>query len=173
MNITIRPCLRSELEILRAISYETFDETFRKMNTPETIDRYLEEAFNPEKILSEWSNLDSQFYFMYVDADLAGYLKVNDAPAQSDIHDPESLEIERIYIRKAYKRKGLGAQFMTHALQLAVDMGKRYAWLGVWEKNTAAIAFYQKLGFQKIGRHTFKMGDELQYDWIMKKELAG
>jgi ribosomal protein S18 acetylase RimI-like enzyme len=170
MNITIRPCLRSELETLCAIGRETYDDTFREMNTAETMERYLEEAFNAEKMLSEWSNPDSRFYFLYVDADLAGYLKVNDAPAQSDVHDPQSLEIERIYIRKAYKGKGLGTYLMNYALQLALDMGKRYAWLGVWEKNTAAIAFYQKMGFEEMGRHTFKMGDELQSDWIMKKE---
>ena len=171
-NIHIRPCQISDLETVRTIGYETYDETFREMNTQETMDKYLEEAFNREKILAELSNPDSHFYFLYVGDVLAGYLKVNAAPAQSDVNDPESLEIERIYVKKAYKGKGLGSYLMNYALNLATEMGKQYAWLGVWEKNSAAIAFYKKMGFEEAGRHYFRMGDELQSDWVMKKTLV-
>ena len=50
-------------------------------------------------------------------------------------------------------------------------MKKNYVWLSVWEKNTGAISFYKKMGFKKAGRHSFKMGDELQDDLIMKKVI--
>jgi diamine N-acetyltransferase len=172
LNITIRPCQLSELETLRAIGYETYDETFRSMNTQETMDRYLEEAFNRERLSSELANEDSRFFFLYANDALAGYLKINDAPSQSDINDPESLEIERIYIRKACKGKGLGSHLMRFAIKLAAEKGKRFVWLGVWEKNGAAISFYQKMGFEEAGRHSFRMGDELQSDLIMKKMLS-
>ena len=43
--------------------------------------------------------LHSDFFFLYVDNQLAGYLKLNEAPSQSDLNDDASLEIERIYIR--------------------------------------------------------------------------
>jgi len=172
MNINIRPCSLKELDTLQEIGYETYDETFRSMNTRETIDRYLQETFNKERLSSELNNMSSQFYFLYADNDLAGYLKINDAPAQSDINDPQSLEVERIYIRKAYKGKGLGKQLMHYAIQLAIEMKKNYVWLGVWEKNTDAISFYIKMGFREAGGHSFRMGNELQSDLIMKKVLA-
>jgi ribosomal protein S18 acetylase RimI-like enzyme len=173
MKTTIRPCQMSDLETLRTIGYETYDDTFRAMNTAETMDRYLAEAFDRQRLAAELANPHSRFFFLYAEDELAGYLKVNDTPAQSDLHDPESLEIERIYVRKAYKGQGLGRQMMAYALGLAVEMGKRYAWLGVWERNTAAFAFYGKMGFVKAGQHSFRMGDELQTDWIMKKTLVG
>jgi len=50
-------------------------------------------------------------------------------------------------------------------------MKKKYVWLGVWEKNVDAISFYTKMGFREVGRHSFRMGDELQYDLIMKKVI--
>jgi diamine N-acetyltransferase len=172
MNISIRPCLASELETLQKIGYETFDDTFRAWNKPENIDHYLAEAFHPERLFTELSNPDSHFFFLFVEDDLAGYIKVNVAPAQSDLNDPQSLEIERIYVRKSYKGKGLGTRLMDYALQLAVKMGKRYAWLGVWDRNSDAIAFYQKMGFTEVGRHPFMLGDDLQTDLIMRKELS-
>lgn len=100
-------------------------------------------------------------------SELVGYLKINDAPAQTDINDPESMEIERIYIRKEHKAKGLGKVLVDYTLQQARK--KNYVWLGVWEKNVDAIAFYKKVGFIETGRHSFRMGDELQSDLVMKK----
>ncbi|MBW2252326.1 MAG: GNAT family N-acetyltransferase [Deltaproteobacteria bacterium] len=171
MNINIRPCLITELDMLQKIGYETFNEAFRSMNSQETMDKYFQKAFNKEKLAAELNNRYCKFYFLYADNDLAGYLKVNDVPAQSDINDPESMEVERIYIRKAYKEKGIGKKLINYALQLAIEMKKKYVWLGVWEKNVDAISFYTKMGFREVGRHSFRMGDELQYDLIMKKVI--
>jgi diamine N-acetyltransferase len=171
LELCIRPCSTSDLETLRQIGMTTFDETFREMNTPETMNLYLQEAFAHSKLLGELQNPFSQFFFLYVDGILAGYVKLNDATAQSDLKDPEALEIERIYVCSNQKRKGLGSYLMQFALQKATEMGKNYAWLGVWEKNPAAISFYRKMGFKEAGRHVFRMGEELQTDLIMRKDL--
>lgn len=171
MKINIRACQDDDLETLQKIGIETYDETFRSLNDPLVMDQYLAEAFNLEKLRDELSNTSSYFYFLYVDDTLAGYLKLNEAPAQSDINDPETLEIERIYVCKAYKGQGLGRYLMDYALDFARSKAKTYAWLGVWEKNAAAIAFYKKMGFVEAGGHSFRMGDELQSDLVMKKSL--
>jgi ribosomal protein S18 acetylase RimI-like enzyme len=60
---------------------------------------------------------------------------------------------------------------MGFALQKGSELGKRYAWLGVWEKNTSALAFYRKKGFTEAGTHTFRMGEEDQTDYIMKRQV--
>lgn len=172
MDISIRVCTETDLELLQQIGYETYDETFRSMNTVETINKYLAEAFSEDKLLSEMMNEGSSFYFMYSKNELAGYLKLNDVPGQSDLNDPDSLEIERIYVRKEYKGQGLGKVLMDYALQKTVELKKQYAWLGVWEKNAAALAFYKKAGFKEIGKHSFRMGDELQSDYLLKKMVV-
>jgi ribosomal protein S18 acetylase RimI-like enzyme len=141
------------------------------MNSQVTIDSYLQEAFNKKKLLAELNNKNSLFYFLYAENELAGYLKINDAPAQSDINDTDSIEMERIYIKKTFKGKGLGKKLVKFSLQLAKEMKKNYVWLGVWEKNIDAISFYKKMGFKKAGRHSFRMGNELQNDLIMKKMI--
>ncbi|MCE1252429.1 MAG: GNAT family N-acetyltransferase [Anaerolineae bacterium] len=171
MNITIRPCHDSDLKMLQKIGIETYDETFRAMNEPHIMDQYLAEAFNLARLREELANKSSYFYFLFVDEILAGYLKLNEAPAQSDINDPDALEIERIYVRKAFKGQGLGKYLMNYALDFARFKAKTYAWLGVWEKNSAAIAFYKKMGFVEAGGHSFRMGDEIQSDLVMKKQL--
>jgi ribosomal protein S18 acetylase RimI-like enzyme len=169
MNINIRQCLLNELDILQLIGLETFDETYRPMNSPETMDKYLYESFSLEKLAKELDNTYCKFYFIYSDSKLAGYIKINYAPAQSDINDPESVEVERIYVRNEYKGKGLGKVLMEYAFQQAKQNKKAYVWVGVWEKNVNAITFYEKIGFKEAGQHSFRIGNELQSDLIMKK----
>jgi len=171
MQLSIRQCLPSDLHALQAIGRETYNETFGAMNCKETIDKYLEQAFSLDKLAVEFANPACQFFFLYADEQLVGYLKVNEAPAQSDINDASSLEVERIYVRKQHKGKGLGKVLMNHALKLAIQFGKDYVWLGVWEENRAAIEFYKKMGFEEFGQHFFKMGDEHQSDLVMRKNL--
>jgi ribosomal protein S18 acetylase RimI-like enzyme len=171
MNIKIRPCTVEDLNTLQLIAYETYNDTFLSSNTPETMEKYLNEAFNKDKLLAEILKVGSEFYFLYNDQYLAGYLKLNEVPAQSDINDSASLEIERIYVRQCYKGQGLGKTLMGFALKEAAIRNKDYVWLGVWEKNNDAIGFYKKMGFSGSGRHTFHMGDELQSDLIMKRTV--
>jgi ribosomal protein S18 acetylase RimI-like enzyme len=169
LDIRIVPCTMAEVETLEQIAYETFDETFRVMNTAETMEKYLEEAFNRERLLEELSNPKSTFFFKHTDNKLSGYLKLNEAPAQSDLNDANSLELERIYVRKEFRGKGLGKVLIEYAIQIARQRGKRYIWLGVWERNADAIVFYRRMGFTIAGYHAFRMGSEIQRDLIMKK----
>lgn len=169
MSITIRPCTLEDIEELQEISYQTFNETFREQNSPENIDHYLEKAFNLPQLEEELKNPYSQFFFADVNNELAGYLKINTDQAQSEEMSEDALEIERIYIKQSFQKHGVGKYLFQQALQIAQQLNKQQMWLGVWEKNDNAIAFYQKLGFELTGQHSFYMGDEQQTDLIMTK----
>lgn len=85
--------------------------------------------------------------------------------------DHESLEIERIYIKSKFQKHGLGKYLLNKVMEIAMERDKKIIWLGVWEKNENAIAFYKKMGFVQTGAHSFNMGDEVQIDFIMTKTL--
>jgi ribosomal protein S18 acetylase RimI-like enzyme len=55
--------------------------------------------------------------------------------------------------------------------QVARDLGGRTLWLGVWERNPRAIAFYTKCGFVDVGAHAFFFGTEEQSDRVMAHPL--
>ena len=167
----IKKCTLQDLESLQKISIETFYQTFVNSNTAENMKAYLENAYNEEKLYRELSNPNSSFFFVYVDERLAGYLKLNEFPSQSDINDIDSLELERIYILKEFQGAGLGKDLLEHAISIAIEYGKKYIWLGVWEHNERAKRFYQKNGFYRIGEHSFVVGDDVQIDYVMRKDL--
>lgn len=168
----IHKCTLADLEALREMSIETFTDTFGADNTEEDLTTYLERAYHPEKLILELKNPESFFYFIYWENYLAGYLKLNTGTAQTEEMPLQALEVERIYVRSAFKRRGLGRQLIDFAIEQAQTMNKDSIWLGVWEHNYNALAFYQSLGFEKTGAHSFFMGEDEQTDYVMTKRLG-
>lgn len=171
MTIEIKKISIEDLPMLQKISIETFADTFEAQNTKENFNAYIEKAFNMKELERALSHPSTEFYFIFFDDTIAGYMKINSNDAQTEKIGDEGSEIERIYIRFAFKRKGLGKHLINKAIELAVSRNKKIVWLGVWEKNTAAIAFYEKMGFVHTSSHSFFMGEEEQTDFIMSKIL--
>lgn len=162
----------ADIDELRTLSIQTYYETFASLNTSENMEKYLRCAFDREKLRKELEDKNSLFFFLLSGEKLAGYLKVNEAPSQTDVNDPASLEIERIYVSGEFQGEGLGRYLMELAIRMAVERKKKYVWLGVWEKNEKAIRFYKRNGFCQIGTHSFVMGEDVQTDYIMRKDLS-
>lgn len=169
----IRPCGRSEADLitLQQISRETFRETFSDTNTPENMSRYLSDNLSLGKLRIELYNEDSSFYFLEHDTNVIGYLKINTGSAQTENKYERCVEIERIYVLSSYQGKGTGRLLLNYALESARRMNAPFVWLGVWEYNQRAIAFYQKNGFTAFDKHLFILGDDEQTDIIMRRFL--
>ena len=171
MNIVFRKCNNEDLNLLREFSVNTYYDTFAHLNTAEDMAVYPEDVFNEERLAKELNDPNSSFFFLYADDCLAGYLRLNEAPSQTDINDTESLEIERVYVESEFQGVGFGRYLMEQAIAIANERNKKYAWLGVWEKNKKAIRFYKRNGFYEIGTHTFVMGEDEQTDYVMRRDL--
>lgn len=162
----------TDLKKLQEISIKTFTDTFSKDNEEENLNNYLKTSYADQVLKDEINNKESEFYFIYLDNSIAGYLKLNVGSAQTEAISENGLEIERIYIDSDFKRKGLGKELYELAIKRASEQSKDSIWLGVWERNLAAIEFYKKMGFEKIGQHSFFMGKDEQIDFIMKKKIV-
>jgi len=159
----------AQLQELRKLSISTFVDTFSKNNNPENIEAYLAKALNENQLRAELANPDSFFYFIQNEGKTLGYLKINTKKAQTDQVLDNALEIERIYVIKTEQDKGIGKQLLQFALEEAKKRSLLCIWLGVWERNEKAIAFYKHHGFEVFANHPFKLGDDLQRDLLMKR----
>ena len=151
---------------LQEISRKTFSETFSESNSEADMVKYLEEGFSIEKLLEELNNEHSVFYFALFGAEVIGYLKLNFGTETG-----AGMEIQRIYVLKEYLGRKVGQMLYEKALEIAEKRNVPHIWLGVWEKNTKAISFYQKNGFFAFDSHIFLFGDDPQTDILMKKVL--
>ncbi|MHC5228586.1 GNAT family N-acetyltransferase [Enterococcus sp. LJL99] len=165
---TIKQLTKADLTTLRDLSIRTYSDTFAQYNDPQDLEDYLATAYNTEKLTLEMANSETEFYFIYVDDQLAGYVKINIGTAQTEPVNENGLEIERIYVERDFKGQGLGKQLYAKALERAKQLGKTSIWLGVWEHNAPALQFYKGLGFTRVGEHSFFMGKDEQLDFLME-----
>jgi len=171
-NIQIRKVVSSEIAELRDISVRTFFETFSAQNSASDMQKYLENNLSLEQLTLELQDQNSEFYFSICDNKVIGYLKINHGQAQTELKDQSSLEIERIYVLKEFIGKRVGQVLYNAAIDIAKQRNINYVWLGVWEHNPRAIAFYKKNGFLEFDKHVFKLGDDEQTDIMMRLRIG-
>lgn len=171
ISITIRPATLADANILLQLSRKTFFDAFLHLNNKADVEAYAKTAFTIQNFDRELGNPNSKFLFAVVDGVIAGYLKLNFGDAQTELQDPEAVEVERIYVLADYQGRQIGKQLIDFAIQTAIDKQLKYVWLGVWEHNAGAIKFYESKGFKEFGSHPFMLGNDKQTDILMKKIL--
>lgn len=171
LDFIIKECKLEYLEDLQSISKITFEETFGNQNTKEDLEKYFEENYNIEKLKEDILDENSKIYLAYSNDEILGYIKFNLEASQTEKGYDNSLEIQRIYVKKSAKGMGIGKKFLEISEGYARENNLEYIWLGVWEKNYDAIKFYESKGFERFSEHIFVLGHDKQIDYLMKKSL--
>ena len=161
---------------LAALGSQTFSETFAADNTPEDMAAFLAQTYGPAIQLGELQQARYTFLLAEMQGELVGFAKLwRDSPlglAAGELAQGR-LEVKQLYVAEAWVGTGLGAALMRRILDLAQAENCTAIVLGVWERNERANAFYQRFGFREVGATTFKLGEDVQRDLIMRKGLAG
>lgn len=167
-NLSLSKIAISDIPTLQYISKQTFIEAFAAVNTEANMTKYLEEALSIQRLTDEFMTEGSEFYFVKNEEEIAGYLKLNFGDSQTEPMGEKSMEIERIYVLKAYLGRGLGQFMFDQAIEIGCQKQLNVLWLGVWEENHRALNFYKKNGLIEFDKHKFLLGDDLQTDVLMK-----
>ena len=168
----IKKCSLDDILDLQKIYRQTFFETFSEQNSEENMRIFLDKAYSEEKLKSEIENKESETFLAVENQKILGVLKINTGNAETESGLENSLEIQRIYILNESKGLGIGTVLMNLAEKKARELGVSFIWLGVWEKNFPAQKFYMDKGFRRFSEHAFVLGDDIQTDFLMKKELS-
>lgn len=170
-EFVIRTVEHDTLPVLRELAIKTFEDTFREHNTAEDMALYREQNFGLSKLEMEWQEEGTVFFLAYTGTEAVGYAKVRKGEPLEALQFEVALEIERIYVHQDYLGRQVGKILLQACLHHARKAGYKTAWLGVWEHNTRAQAFYKKFGFERFSEHAFVLGGDAQTDWLMKKTL--
>jgi diamine N-acetyltransferase len=150
----------------------TFRETFAADNTVEDMAKHLASAWSPSLQEAELRDplLDT---LLAVDSGgaLAGFAQLRAAHAPACVPTRKPIELKRFYVDRPWQGRGLARELMAEVERVARRNGARELWLGVWERNQRAQAFYRKCGFEKVGTQIFVVGDDPQTDHVMLRSL--
>ncbi len=152
---------------LAQLQERTFRDTFEHSCTPE--DMALHCAAHYGEVLQRRDTLDPNIDVLVCDGGgrLAGYAQVRRGYVPDCVVAERPVEIQRFYILKDFHGQGLAHDLMTASLAICEGHGADQVWLGVWEHNPRAIAFYAKWDFAEVGSHVFPLGTDPQRDIVM------
>jgi diamine N-acetyltransferase len=169
---TIRPATSADAALLAELGARTFYDTFAPHCSAEDMAAYLDEAFSPEIQAAELADEDRCFFIAEVEGRAAGYAQLHAGEVPECVAGEAAIELARMYVAKEWFGQGAAHALMQTCLDEARGRGYRTMWLGVWERNWRAQAFYRKWEFQVVGSHVFPVGSDPQVDLLMERTLA-
>ena len=171
-EINIRTADPTDADLLVALGRTCFYEAFAQETDPEDMAKHLRTAFRLEDITEQLSNDRSLFIILESGAAAAGYAYLHhaDLPPRC-VKTPNPIQLVRFYLRRQYYGRNLGNALMKACLEKAKPKGFESIWLSTWELNHRANAFYKKWEFEVVGRAKFKVGSDIQNDFIFARML--
>lgn len=171
MTIIVRLAVDSEATALAELAARTFRETFAAENRSENMALHLERSYGPSQQQRELADPSIATLLVELDGQLAGYAQLRSGAAPECVTGDSPIELWRFYVDQPWHGRGIAQTLMTHVDAEAFRRGARTLWLGVWERNERAKAFYRKAGFEDVGSHVFMVGTDAQTDRIMVRAL--
>jgi diamine N-acetyltransferase len=172
-DVMLRLATGTDAAALARFGREVFVRTFGPDNHPRDIHAYVDEAFTETAQAAEIADPASfTILAMEDDGSIAGYALVTRGAPEIVQVGEAPIQIRRFYIAHEHHGRGLAARLMQDVIERSRERGARTLWLGVWEHNERAIAFYQKHGFVQAGTQPFLLGSDLQSDWVMQNTTA-
>lgn len=170
-RLTIRRGTVADAGLLSELGARTFSETFAADNTPEDLAAYMATSFNVAQQTAELEDPGSTFLIAEVDGRAAGYAMLHDGEPEQDVEGANPVELVRLYVSREWLGRGIGEQLMRACIDAARQLGHETLWLGVWEHNGRAQAFYRKWDFRTVGEHMFQLGSDMQRDLVLERPL--
>lgn len=168
---SIRRATENDAELLAELGATTFYQSFAAQNTPENMAAYLAATFGPEQQQAELADPRNTFLIFKSDGVAVGYAHLRAGETPECVSDTEAIELVRLYVSSTLQGSGVGGRLMDACLTEARRAGYQTIWLGVWQQNTRAQAFYHRWNFSIVGEHVFQLGEDRQMDWLMERSL--
>lgn len=158
--------------MIAAIGRTAFAEAYGPHNSPEDLSAHLAFTYTAEKIEAEMA-ARCEYLVAQHDSIDCGFGKLRHSENKPEcIPGQNPFEVHQIYLLQPFHRRGIGSKLMDGLAELAVSKSGDGLFLGVWEKSTWAIGFYESWGMQKVGQQIFRVGEDDQTDWLMYRGLV-
>jgi ribosomal protein S18 acetylase RimI-like enzyme len=170
--VEIRRATAADAPALTEFGARTFKESFGKDNTAEDMEKHLASAWRLDLQRAEVMDPSIDTLVAISNGAFAGFAMVRERHSPPGVSTVKPVELWRFYVDKPWQGRGVAQALMRAVEDSARARGGRELWLGVWERNERAQAFYRKCGFEKVGTQIFVVGSDPQTDHVMLRVLA-
>jgi ribosomal protein S18 acetylase RimI-like enzyme len=169
MTVIYRDATSADLPAIDRVFRTSFCETFAHLYRPEDLALFLGQ-FTSQAWAEEFTDPGYCFRLAEVDGEVVGYVKLG--PSSLPIKSSgRAIELRQIYILKDHHGSGLARALTDWAIDEVRQRGFEELYLTVYTDNHRARRFYDRHGFEAVGRYDFMIGNHADEDIIMRKTL--
>ena len=169
--MNIRIATAADAAVVADLARRTFYDTFAATNDPGDMALHLAQAYGIDQQTRELTDRDITTLLVEDDGCAIAYAQVRGGHVPDCVPGPDPIELWRFYVDRDRHGRGIAQPLMDRVKDEARRRGARTLWLGVWERNDRARAFYVKCGFEDAGEHIFLFGTDPQTDRVMAAPL--
>lgn len=169
--IRIRRAEVDDALALSVLAETTFRDAFADSNSVANMQLHCAVSYGQGLQYAEIRDSSRETWVAESHSRLVGFAQLRLDAASPKIAGERTTEIQRFYVQASHHGTGLAHRLMAHVLARARATESAVLWLGVWERNPRALAFYRKWGFDIVGEHIFKLGKDPQRDLIMRRDV--
>ena len=166
-GIVVRRAVASDAEALAIFAAKTFADTFASDNRAQDMEAHLSASYGVPQQTKELIDPTVITLLAHSGERLVAFAQVRRRSGPACVTHEQAVELHRFYVDRLAQGSGVAVTLMSEVHDAASRLGGRHLWLGVWERNLRAIAFYAKMGFVKIGSHDFYVGPDRQTDHVL------
>lgn len=170
--VNVRPGTGEDAAVLADLAARTFREAFAADNRAEDLELYLTRAYGLEQQSRELADPGTSTLIAEVGDRVSGYAQLRVGSPPACVGGPAPIELWRFYVDRPWQGRGVAQALMAAVRAEAGRRGGRTLWLGVWERNERARAFYRKCGFLDVGSQPFILGRDRQTDRVLAMPVA-
>jgi len=165
-EIVVRPMVEADIDVLRALAEEIWREHYTAIIGSAQIDYMLDQRYGSKVLRAELKRNDLWWDLLLVAGEPQGY-----SSYFVDSH-ADSLQLDKLYVRRARRRMGLGPMMLDRVLARARLLRCSRVSLAVNKLNPSAIAAYRKWSF-RTERSVVKPigGGFVMDDYIMVRDV--
>ena len=169
MTASYRDATHGDAATLDRIFDTSFCDTFAHLYRPEDLNAFLS-SFGVADWEAQLKDPAFACRIAEVHGEPVGYVKLGPLKLPVEPEGP-ALLLDQLYILKEHHGAGIGHGLMDWTLEEAQRRGARQLFLTVYVENHRALRFYDRYGFEPVGRYDFMVGNHADEDIIMRKLL--
>lgn len=169
-EVILRECVPGDEEALALVGAATFLETFAGLLDGPDILAHCRNQHAAAQYAGWLADPEYKLCLAELNGGPVGFAVLS-PPDLPVVLNEQDIELKRIYLLHRFQGGGLGRRLLEWSVAQARSLRRERLLLGVKADNTAALAFYDRVGFIRIGERKFLVGSMLCDDYILSLSL--